>query len=111
MERYAGAVPEALENLLPEERHRGYKMLRLRVLADPDFRLEVNGVVGSDQEVCHFEPLSTQRPENTNKRDLRFRALLTESGPSASSWRGLREKAESCSDGATHLRHLRWCKG
>ena len=80
MERYAGAVPEALENLLPEERHRVYKMLRLRVLADPDFRLEVNGVVGSDQEVCHFQPLSTQRPQNTNKRDLRFSALLTESG-------------------------------
>jgi hypothetical protein len=27
MERYAGAVPEVLENLLPEERHRVYKML------------------------------------------------------------------------------------
>jgi len=57
MERYAGAVPEVLENLTPEERHRGYKMLRLKVLAYPDFRLEVNGVLGSAQEVCRFEPL------------------------------------------------------
>jgi DNA repair exonuclease SbcCD ATPase subunit len=32
MERYAGAVSEAPGNLLPEERHRVYKMLRLRVL-------------------------------------------------------------------------------
>ncbi len=27
MERYAGAVPEVLENLFPEERHWVYKML------------------------------------------------------------------------------------
>ena len=62
MERYAGAVPEALENLLPEERHRVYRMLRLRVLAYPDFRLEVNGVLGSAQEVRLFEPLSRPPP-------------------------------------------------
>jgi hypothetical protein len=80
MERCAGAVPEGLENLLPEERHRVYKMLRLRVLAYPDYRLEVHGVLGSAQEVCLYEPLSTQRPQNTNKRDLKFRALLTEGG-------------------------------
>ena len=30
MESYAGAVPEALERLEPEERHNVYRMLRLR---------------------------------------------------------------------------------
>ena len=65
MERYAGAVPEALENLLPEERHRVYRMLRLRVLAYLDFRLEVNGVLGSAQEVCLFEPLSRPPPSQS----------------------------------------------
>jgi site-specific DNA recombinase len=65
MDRYVGAVPEALENLLPEERHRVYKMLRLKVLAYPDFRLEVNGVLGSAQEVCSFEPLSRPPPSRS----------------------------------------------
>jgi site-specific DNA recombinase len=65
MERYASTVPEALENLLPEERHRVYKMLRLRVLAYPDFHLEVNGVLGSAQEVCLFEPLSRPPPSQS----------------------------------------------
>jgi hypothetical protein len=65
MELYASTVPEALENLLPEERHRVYKMLRLRVLAHPDFRLEVNGVLGSAQYVCLFEPLSRPPPSRS----------------------------------------------
>jgi hypothetical protein len=65
MERYAGAVPEALENLLPEERHRVYKMLKLRVLAYPDSRLEVNDVLGSAQEVRHLEPLSRPPPNRS----------------------------------------------
>ena len=65
MERYAGAVPEALENLTPEERHRVYKMLRLKVLAYPDLRLEVHGVLGSAQEVCSLEPLSRPPPSRS----------------------------------------------
>ena len=64
-ERYASTVPEALENLLPGERHRVYRMLRLRVLAYPDFRLEVNGVLGSAQEVRRFEPLSRPPPSRS----------------------------------------------
>ncbi len=65
MERYAGAVPEALENLTPEERHRVYRMLRLKVLAFPDFRLEANGVLGSAQEVGLFERLSKPPPSRS----------------------------------------------
>ena len=62
VERYAGAVPEALENLTPEERHRDYNMLRLKVLAYPDSRLEVNGVLGGPRDVYHLEPLSRPPP-------------------------------------------------
>ncbi len=62
MERYAGAVPEALETLTPDERHRAYKMLRLKVLAYPDSRLEVNGFLGSARDVYHSEPLSRPPP-------------------------------------------------
>ena len=65
MERYAGTVPEALENLTPEERHRVYKMLRLRVLVYPDFRLEATGVLGGAQDVCSFEPLSRPPPSRS----------------------------------------------
>jgi hypothetical protein len=65
----------------PLLRHtRREKMLRPKVLAYPDSRLEVNGVLGGAQDVCSFEPLSTQRLENTNQRHLTFRALLTEGG-------------------------------
>ncbi|HEV2743324.1 MAG TPA: recombinase family protein, partial [Rubrobacter sp.] len=67
MDRYAGAVPIALDNLLPEERQRIYKMLRLKVLVYPDARLQVSGVPGTDQEVCLFEPLS-RRPRSPSRR-------------------------------------------
>ena len=67
MERYAGLVPEAFENLVPEEHHRIYKMLRLRVLVYPDVRLEVSGVLGSGAPVCHYEPLS-RRPRSPSQR-------------------------------------------
>jgi len=68
MDRYAGAVPIALDNLIPEERHRIYKMLRLKVLVYPDARLQVSGVLGTDQEVCVFEPLSRHRRSPSPQR-------------------------------------------
>ena len=46
LERYAGMVPEALETLSPQERHRVYRMLRLKVVAHPDDTMEVQGVFG-----------------------------------------------------------------
>jgi site-specific DNA recombinase len=45
MDRYAGVVPESLDTLVPEERHRLYKMLRLEVIAYPDKSLEVSGAI------------------------------------------------------------------
>ena len=58
LERYAGMVPEALESVGPEERHRIYKMLRLKVLAYPEARLLVSGVLDTGHAVCHYEPSS-----------------------------------------------------
>ena len=46
------AVPEALDTLEAEERHRVYKMLRLSTLAHPDGTLEVSGAIGEDVTVC-----------------------------------------------------------
>jgi site-specific DNA recombinase len=58
LERYAGMVPEALDSLGPEERHRIYKMLRLKVLVYPEAHLEVSGVLGAGHPVCLYEPSS-----------------------------------------------------
>ena len=68
MDLYAGAVPSALDKLIPEERHRIYKMLRLKVLVYPDARLQVSGVLGTDQEVCLFEPLSRRQRSPSRRR-------------------------------------------
>jgi len=48
-------MPEALEALQPEERHRVYNMLRLRVVASQDGTPEVSGVLGKEPLVCKDE--------------------------------------------------------
>jgi site-specific DNA recombinase len=63
MEFYAGAVPEDLERVGPEERRRIYEMLRLEISARPDGTFEARGVlvkglrVGSENghRVCKIE--------------------------------------------------------
>jgi hypothetical protein len=44
LEDHAGATPEVLESLQPEERHRVYRRLRLSVRVDADACLTVSGV-------------------------------------------------------------------
>jgi hypothetical protein len=51
MEFYAGALPEELERLKPEERRRVYGLLRLEVSARPDGMLEVRGILGESLQV------------------------------------------------------------
>ena len=45
MREYAGAVPEALSDLPPEERHRVYRMMRLEVALAPNGDMEMSGDV------------------------------------------------------------------
>ena len=52
LENYAEIMPEALDTLEPEERHRVYKMLRLRVVGFPDGTLEVTGALREELLVC-----------------------------------------------------------
>ena len=54
LESYAKMAPEVLEVLSAEERHRLYRMLRLRVLANPDRDIEVTGAL-----VPGFTPAET----------------------------------------------------
>jgi hypothetical protein len=51
MEFYAGAVPEDLERLGPEERRRICRMLRLELSARPDGTLEARGILGENLRV------------------------------------------------------------
>ena len=56
LEHYAALAPEALGTLEPEERHRLYKILRLRVRLWPDRSLEIAGAflepLGVGKDVC-----------------------------------------------------------
>ena len=45
LDSYAGMAPEALETLMPEERHRVYRMLRIRAVAHVDGTLEISGAL------------------------------------------------------------------
>jgi hypothetical protein len=63
MERYAGMVPDALDALVPEKRHRVYKLLKLRVNSSTDGALEVSGALGDVGEICKKE--TTSRSSST----------------------------------------------
>jgi site-specific DNA recombinase len=58
MECYAGMVPDALDALAPEERHRVYKLLKLRVNSSTDGALDVSGALGDVGEICKKETTS-----------------------------------------------------
>jgi len=79
IERYAGLVPDALEELSPRERHQVYRMLHLRVVAHPDDKLEVSGAF-SNEGLGKENLLRTHESQNTQSLGLWFRALLTEGG-------------------------------
>jgi hypothetical protein len=50
-------APEALDTLSSEERHQIYKMLKLRVFANPNGSLELRGVFGNNLRFCETESL------------------------------------------------------
>ena len=61
LESYVALVPESLDALTPEERHRIYKMLRLRVILRPDAPLEVSGSFSDGPSVSELETASKSR--------------------------------------------------
>jgi len=58
MERCSGMVAGTLDTLTPEERHRIYKLLKLRMNLDANGALEVSGTFGDDPLVCGLETIS-----------------------------------------------------
>jgi len=55
-------VPEALDDLTPEERHGVYKMMRLKVLISTDGSLEITGVFSGPSEASASRSV---KPEGT----------------------------------------------
>lgn len=62
LEHHVALAPEALDSLTPEERHRFYKMLRLKVRLFADNSMEITGVfsepIRSEPAVCTHDVLS-----------------------------------------------------
>jgi site-specific DNA recombinase len=56
LEHYAGMVPDGLDELSPEERHRVYKMLGLKVTVQPSGVLEVSGTFEEGLALSKHEP-------------------------------------------------------
>jgi hypothetical protein len=63
MEFYAGAVPEELERLKPEERRRVYGMLRFEVSARAYGTLEARGILGENLQVGSEDGRAVCDPE------------------------------------------------
>ena len=63
LDDYAALASEAPESREPAERHRVYRMLRLRVTVRADDSIELNGTFGGPLPVCESEPSwSSSRP-------------------------------------------------
>jgi hypothetical protein len=74
--RYAGMVPEALDNRTPEERHCVYTMRRLNVLAYPEGTLKVSGTLGDGKGLRTSgltQTSSLHRPASSFPRPTRTR--------------------------------------
>jgi hypothetical protein len=88
MQHYANMAPEALDSLIPEERHQLYKILRLRITAAANRTLMVEGMFGQ---------LSVQDETSTWVMPLRWNASSNSSGMSERSPRTIpRTTAASC---------------
>jgi hypothetical protein len=77
LETYARMAPEALESLSPEERHQFYKILRLRVVVQPDGSTPVSGAFADGQDVCTLETTSQCCGRLTRSNGLWFAKILT----------------------------------
>jgi DNA repair exonuclease SbcCD ATPase subunit len=49
---FVESVPEELDRLAPEERHRVYKMLRLRIDVEGEGRTKISGALTGSKAVC-----------------------------------------------------------
>jgi len=102
---YSEVGPEALESLTPEERHRVYRMLRLRVAAHADETLAVSRVlqdppkVRCDAGATSAGPRSRRRSSRTScgGKDSKTRSSWTARGPAPGTSESARQAgSEEC---------------
>jgi site-specific DNA recombinase len=74
LERFADIMPEALDELTPEERNQVYRMLRLEVYVMPGGNLDVHGIIGDD--VCIPRGTSSSIPGATGASSTRSRRAV-----------------------------------
>jgi chromosome segregation ATPase len=55
LDHYAALAPDALDSLAPEEQHRLYRMLRLKIVARPDEIIELTGDLVSAAKFSNLE--------------------------------------------------------
>lgn len=79
LDGYAGAMPEALDALTPEDRHEAYNALRLNVVFHEDGALEVGGALGGPA-LGTLGLSRTRESRNPQPTGPCFRALLTAGG-------------------------------
>ena len=84
LEHYASMVPEALDNLTPEERHRVYKMMRINALMYADGLVEITGAFGGLLEVGSSHSVKT---ESTSSKTVTSQTSPRRGTGSHTAWR------------------------
>jgi hypothetical protein len=98
LEKFADLMPEALDELTPEERNQVYRMLRLEVYMTPDGDLNVRGAIGEDVCIPRGISSSTRRPTAACSRESGVTAPSSRSTTWARRrWRGGSRRATGSS--------------
>ena len=85
LEAYANVTAEALEGLLPEERNKLCKILKLRVVIRDNGTPEVSGVFCDDLGLTEAETFAGRNDmpmsfQTTKRFDVYFHALINQGG-------------------------------
>jgi hypothetical protein len=72
LDSLAEIAPDALDTLAPEERHQLYKMLRLKVAANPDGSLELSGAFGDGLGVWENGTVRSRRSTRRTRRSTAY---------------------------------------
>jgi site-specific DNA recombinase len=84
LEHYASMVPDALDNLTPEERHRVYKMLRLNIIMYADGLIEIAGAFTG---LLEANPSNSVKTESTSSSTVTSRTSPCRAPGPTSAWR------------------------
>jgi hypothetical protein len=76
LDSYVGLMPQKLRELELEERGRIHRMLRLRLVMDPDGGIEASGIIGVGNYLRESELTSACEFQNTKTPGFTFHAVL-----------------------------------